>query len=202
MPINALEFLNSYLGRSAIGAAAGGGGAIVYNQFTDNDINPYLVAGAGAGLGAGAKFAYSKTDELMDQYVRSNRSQNAGQAVLERYRQNAAAQPVVNVQVPENNQWVNIPQQELDILRSQSRPISQSRQIDNTLGEIRNLRGELNLINQGQNPNIRPPGILAGAAWDKQQDRAAEILARQAVRNSKYSQGSYMDNVSFTDKVF
>lgn len=50
--MNALQLLNTHLGRAAIGGLVGGGGALIYNQFTDNDINPLLAAGIGVGVGA------------------------------------------------------------------------------------------------------------------------------------------------------
>ncbi|MGB6301101.1 MAG: hypothetical protein WBF90_33670 [Rivularia sp. (in: cyanobacteria)] len=56
----AIQLLNTHLGRSLAGAAASGGGAVVYNQFTEDDINPLLAAGVGGAAGYGSKVIQNK----------------------------------------------------------------------------------------------------------------------------------------------
>jgi hypothetical protein len=90
----ALELLNTHLGRAALGSAIAGGGALAYNAFSqpeyqmnsrgkvvmdkdgnpvvisENDINPFLAAGAGAGLGAASMYAPQAMNAIGQQAMR------------------------------------------------------------------------------------------------------------------------------------
>lgn len=56
----AVHLLNTHLGRSLAGATALVGGAVAYNQFTEDDINPLFAAGIGAAAGYGSKVVQNR----------------------------------------------------------------------------------------------------------------------------------------------
>lgn len=104
--LNALQLVDSYLGRAAAGGLLAGGGAMAYNATTnptyltdargrvvvdasgnpvianENDINPLMAAGIGAGVGAGSKVVQDRviaplTESAQDYWARV-RAERAG----------------------------------------------------------------------------------------------------------------------------
>lgn len=90
--LNALELVNSYLGRAAAGGLIAGGGAAAYNATTEpeyyvdakgrmildaegnpiikatNDIDPAMAAAVGAGMGGASKYVTADAIPAVQQW--------------------------------------------------------------------------------------------------------------------------------------